>query len=107
MMFTTCASCGADILFANSAATGKRMPIDAGPVEGGNIRLEPRPRPLPPLAHVIGPTLDLFNSDDDGTRYVSHFATCPNAATWRARGRPMSAEQLATPGPTRHRTMHR
>lgn len=103
---TTCDSCGADILFANSATTGKPMPIDALPVTDGNIRLEQRARPMPPLAYVCGATLDML-ADDDGTRYKAHFATCPNADEWRRRGRPMSKERLATPGPKRWRTMHR
>lgn len=107
MMITTCDSCGAEIIFANSGSTGKPMPIDAEPVAaGGNIRLEERDRPLPPLAHVVGATIDML-TDDDGTRYRSHFVTCPNADEWRSRGRPMSAERLATPGPKKYRTMRR
>lgn len=107
MVITTCDSCGAEIVFANSGSTGRPMPIDAHPAAGGNIRLEERDRPLPPLAHVIGATIDLLAQDDDGVRYISHFATCPNAKEWRRKGRPVSKEKLATPGPKRWRTDHR
>lgn len=81
--YLECRSCGARIFFAASAETGKRMPIDAEPVAGGNIRIitaEPAPMPL---ARVVGAVIDLFDETDDGMRYVSHFATCPEADFWR------------------------
>jgi hypothetical protein len=64
-----------------SEATGKSMPLDAVPVEGGNVLLvtvedETRARVLGPLERmaVVGPGEAL---------YVSHFSTCPNAAEHR------------------------
>lgn len=108
MTFTTasCASCKADIIWCLDATTGKRFPIDALPVIGGNVRAIARSG-MPPQSKVIGAVIDLFDDTDDGTRYVSHFATCPNAGDWRKRGRPMSKEQLDTPGPKRWRHDHK
>lgn len=61
----TCRSCGASVFFAKSDA-GKWMPFDCKPVNGYIIR------------------------DDEGTlraihqpTHISHFATCPQAETWR------------------------
>jgi hypothetical protein len=55
--------------------TDKSMPVDVEPVEGGNLVLVPGD----PL-HVRPPEL---GDDPDGPRWVSHFATCPNAALHR------------------------
>lgn len=63
-------------------ATGSRMPIDAEPAAGGNLRLRAGD---PPTVAVVGPTIDLLDPDDDGTRYLSHFATCPHADEHRRR----------------------
>ena len=68
-----CTSCGSPILWAISAVTGTRMPIDPEPAVGGNIRLDDS---HPPLARVVGAAIDLFDPTDDGTRHLSHFATC-------------------------------
>ena len=69
-----------------SVATGKRMPLDPVPVPGGNVRLLPAEHlGAPPRSAVVGPAIDLFDDQDDGTRYVSHFATCPNADEHRRR----------------------
>lgn len=56
------------------------MPVDFEPVPLGNLRIIPSVgRLLPPMAVVV-PALSLFPDDaDDGTRYVSHFTTCPEA----------------------------
>lgn len=54
------------------------MPVDPEPVDSGNVRLE----------EATDGSEDVFASyaaaaersfGDDGTRYVSHFATCPFA----------------------------
>lgn len=71
-----CSSCGADILWCESATTGALMPIDAEPVASGNVALVGR------VAHVRRG--DLFEPMlPEGPRYQSHFATCPNAKQWR------------------------
>lgn len=77
-----CTSCGRPILWAISAVTGTRMPIDPDPVIGGNIRLDDA---HPPKARIVGAAIDLFDPTDDGTRHVSHFATCPCADQHRTK----------------------
>lgn len=78
-----CGSCGAPIVWTITDA-GERMPCDAHPVAGGNVRIIAAPDGSPARSKVVGNTIDLFDPDDDGTRYVSHFATCPQADEWRA-----------------------
>lgn len=79
---TECRSCGAPIVWARSVTTGRALPVDADPTPTGNLRLTPghdgRPR-----AEVTGPPSLL--DTEDGDRYVSHFATCPNADDHRTR----------------------
>ena len=54
----SCRSCGADIVWFENPKTGKKMPVNAETVEVGDEQLD--------LSHM-----------------VSHFATCPQANTWR------------------------
>jgi hypothetical protein len=56
------------------------MPIDPAPVPGGNLVLEDNPDPSP-FGHP-GPVASVVTPGDD-ERFVSHFATCPNAARHR------------------------
>jgi hypothetical protein len=67
-----CRSCGAEIVWAMHEFTRRRMPLDAEPIEAGNVALEDG------VARVLRP-----NSPYQGPRYVSHFATCPNAKEHR------------------------
>lgn len=71
---TTCRSCSALIFWGINTKSGKRNPINAEPVQGGNITIS--------------------GWDDEGTPeltygargsgpYVSHFATCREARDWR------------------------
>lgn len=69
-----CRSCGEAILWARTV-NGKPMPLDPEPVRGGNVRLEKG------TAHVLGP----LEADAEPRLYVSHFATCPQAASHRKR----------------------
>lgn len=73
-----CRSCGARITWLRSLS-GKSIPVDEDPVEGGNIV-------------VLGPSdscrvyrnAEAAQSENpDKPRYVSHFATCPQAGEWR------------------------
>lgn len=82
MKASTCRSCGAPIVWAVTEATGARIPIDAEPAPDGNLRVRPGE---PPKAAVVGATIDLLDPEDDGTRYLSHFVTCPNADEHRRR----------------------
>ncbi len=84
-MSASCRSCGADIIWAVTS-TGSRMPVDAQPVDGGNVLLTERGAPVsgnPPLATVVGKQAQPNLFGDDGPRYVSHFSTCPNADSHR------------------------
>lgn len=77
MKTSTCRSCGAPVIWAVTAS-GKRMPVDAEPVEGGNVRLDDVGLP-DPQAVVFGG----FSADHADTLHKSHFATCVNAAQHR------------------------
>lgn len=81
-MSASCRSCGAPIVWAVTRK-GKRMPLDAEPVDGGNVVIvEPARGSVPPVAEVREPAL----TDPSGlARYTSHFATCPQADSWRSR----------------------
>lgn len=73
----TCKSCGAPIRWAQTV-NGKAIPLDRHPVTGGNIV----------LSRKTGKELAYVMPDGDETaelRYVSHFATCPNAEEHRRR----------------------
>ncbi len=83
-----CRSCGAPIVWARTNS-GKAMPVDAEPVEDGNVVLRTGPDQSV-TAYVLskrdaeGIQLDMYVSRD---LYVSHFTTCPTANTWRRRRR--------------------
>jgi hypothetical protein len=87
---SNCRSCGAPILWTETAATGKRMPVDEDPVPDGNVFLEETPRGLvahagkhpPPVVNLI--TVKLLGERDFGpAKFVSHFGTCPQSKGWR------------------------
>lgn len=80
-----CDGCKAPVIWAVSARTGARMPIDATPVDTnrgqGNILLTHPDQGLPPKATVVRNPVALF-----GRRvYRSHFTTCPHAGHYRGR----------------------
>lgn len=67
-----CSSCGAPIRWAMTA-NGKPMPLDFEPVSNGNVVVRHG------RAIIAGMTI----LEPNELRYVSHFATCPNAASHR------------------------
>jgi hypothetical protein len=67
----TCSSCGAAIIWVVMYPSGARMPLDAKPI-GGLIKIE---LGFPDTGHARG--------KDSEPLYLSHFATCPNAAQHR------------------------
>lgn len=77
---TRCSTCRADIIWAVTPGR-KRIPIDAEPIAGGNIRLYGGKGA--PIARVAEPMADMFDDTDDGVRYQSHFVRCPDAAEHR------------------------
>lgn len=67
-----CKSCGASIIWTTTSA-GRHMPVDADPVENGNIVLRQAGGEV--MANVLRPWLRV-----EGERYhKTHFATCPQA----------------------------
>lgn len=66
-MNTTCRSCGADVIWAQTSK-GRHIPLDAVPASDGNILLTDG------IARVVDPGQGHF---------VSHFVTCPQAHQWR------------------------
>lgn len=80
--FARCRSkeCLARIFWALNPATRKQMPVDAEPVENGNVVL---------IDGGDFPTVEVYGDPakipTDAVRYVSHFATCVAAAHWRTR----------------------
>lgn len=102
-----CKSCGAEIRWAKTPA-GKAIPIDEKPSPTGNITLKERPgvasmephrvggviedhvagtRAQPPIAVVLDAqgkaALPELQPSAEAPRYLSHFATCPNAGLHR------------------------
>jgi len=67
---STCRTCGATIVWSRTE-NNKNIPLNPEPVEGGNIILECNGA----LARVVKP--------DGARRYISHYATCPQAAQHR------------------------
>ncbi len=79
-----CRSCGAPIVWTITEAASESMPVDADPSPSGTVRLLEVDNVVIPVARVCpDSTRDLFDPSDDGSRHVSHFATCPNADEWR------------------------
>ena len=85
---TTCRSCDAPIVWALTF-TGKRMPVDAEPPDAGDgnvVLTEPNRAAgeLHPRATVLGPLeLEALEPAQRAHLRTSHFATCPDADTWR------------------------
>jgi hypothetical protein len=73
---STCKSCGATIRWAVTT-NDRSMPLDPEPVPDGNLEIIGTRQGLP-LVRVA--EAQLF---DDGPRYLSHFATCPQAPEHR------------------------
>jgi hypothetical protein len=74
---SVCRSCGADIEWVVSDH-GKRIPLDPTPVVGGNIEID-----LPENVESDPPRARYVTPSETVARYQSHFATCPDAKTWR------------------------
>ncbi|MGH7743390.1 MAG: hypothetical protein ACREQ5_01015 [Candidatus Dormibacteria bacterium] len=75
---TECSSCHARIVGCLTV-NGKWMPVDAVPVEGGNLVLVDGAGALP------GVRVLRKGEVVEGPRYVSHFSTCPQANIHRKR----------------------
>lgn len=73
-----CRSCGAPILWATTAS-GRKMPVDAEPVADGTLVLRERD------GEVFVVVAANAESNVVGPRHRAHFATCPDAESWRQR----------------------
>lgn len=79
-----CRSCQARIVWTTNVSSGRRMPVDADPVAGGNVVL---------VSGNDGPEARVLTKDELARRaprldgkpdlHVSHFATCAQAKDWR------------------------
>lgn len=75
-----CRSCGADILWVVNEASGRRMPLDAHPVETGQFAKSHVSQSGDKVVrHVPEP----LRANYPGKLYETHFATCPNADSHR------------------------
>lgn len=83
MFASRCKSCGAEIVFIKTDA-GTSIPCNAAPmpywrVKGGKAKI------VTPRGEVVSAELDGMEGTETGTGYMTHFATCPDAAKFRRR----------------------
>lgn len=78
-MSNECKSCGAAILWARHVETGKPSPFDAEPHDSGNALLWER-HPGQFTYRILGAQPEV---DSGGVLHVPHWATCPDAGSWR------------------------
>lgn len=71
-----CKSCQAEVNYIKMEPVGHVMPVDNDPHPSGNIVINGRG-----YGEIQGG--DLFDSQEEKPRYISHFATCPNAPSHR------------------------
>lgn len=74
-----CRTCGAPIRWVITTH-GKRMPVDALPVPGGNVLIHGGD-----LATVLS-AAQVAECPDGTSLYLSHFVGCPQAAAHRQKG---------------------
>jgi hypothetical protein len=75
---STCRSCGARITWLETAG-GKKLIVDEDPAENGNIIA------VGGMAHVFKNAEKARELHPGEPLYISHFATCVDAAEWRSR----------------------
>lgn len=85
-----CRSCETEIIWARHHETESRMPLEPDPDGEWIVRtVSGRPSSSSGARHRFRVAVhdpDGALASDDETRYVSHFATCPDADEWRGRG---------------------
>lgn len=74
-----CSSCGAPINWAKTIK-GRPIPLDPDPVPQGNVIISEEGTAL-----VYNTAAAIAPRYADAPKYVSHFATCPNADEHRKR----------------------
>ena len=80
---TVCKSCGASIIWIKTSA-GKTMPRNAEPL---TYRATPNGTAVivTPNGETLKADIEEHPENATGIGYISHFATCPNAAAHRRR----------------------
>ena len=77
---SNCRSCGAQVRWCITDVNRKRMPVDPEPVADGNVWIMRMEQGTP----IIGVALQGSGVPaSEALRYVSHFVTCPDSASWR------------------------
>jgi hypothetical protein len=79
---STCRSCGARVTWLETAG-GKKLIVDEDPAENGNIIAVGGMAHVCRNAEAAKAALKETTGSEDGPRYISHFATCPDAGNWR------------------------
>lgn len=79
---STCRSCGAEVQWGTTEASGAAVPLDPEPVATGNLVIV---RAGYGRHGELVPVVAYARDDDARPRFVSHFATCPDADSWRTR----------------------
>src|SRR5687768_11927283 len=91
-----CRTCDAPIRWVRSQTSGKLMPVDPEPAERGSIvKVGMGTDGVAIVAYLRKGQLDEF---DDRPRYVSHFATCPDADEHRHASVPAAVSQPTDDG---------
>lgn len=93
-----CAACGVELRWLQHERTLKPAPIEAKPIDDGNILLlRAEPIPADPKLGLLLPALSVaeagfyrirkkgeeYDAARDGLRYRSHFVSCPHAPHFR------------------------
>ena len=86
-MSATCRSCGARVVWAKSAATGKWMILDEAPTPDGNVVLTVARQYGRHDAHVYRDAASAEEAHPGEARWLDHHVTCPQAKQWREKGR--------------------
>jgi hypothetical protein len=74
-----CRSCGAQVYDLRNVGTGNLAPVDVAVVPDGTIRIDLEAGTY----RIVG--RDFRAGMESADRHKSHFATCPQAASWRSK----------------------
>lgn len=81
---STCRSCHARIFWARTAPGRKLTPVDWAPRSDGTLELGVIPDTVDGTAGTALAVIVVTQpSLTDEPRFVTHFATCPDASAWR------------------------
>jgi len=80
----TCRGCGAEIIFIRTSE-GKSIPCDPEPLKYWQCA-DGRERIVTPDGEVVAAELTGMPGGESGIGYITHFATCPKADSFRRKG---------------------